>query len=596
MYSPQAGIHTNKGGLVYAPEGADKGFDVKFIKTGASWVKDSVKIDTSAFDDALRRSKTTTEPLSGTYATKPLLTAAFPSGNSNLYLVVGDIKEVDTLTITGAATANGNFGVVLNGVTVYTAVISGDSPEVVAGKIRANTQFQGWVISGTGASVIFTDSTSRVVSAPTANPTATGITYTLIRTTTGVAPDGNWYYWSVSAWVSGGTYLALLNSIQDSKLETLNKTHTAAVNELNAAKNKLDLQVEKLEEKQQPFYIEMGAYTMAADAPSTNANAIIAVTDTTSNILTGDFSVWGATKQIAGVVEYTDGTYGTNLINSYNTTTATFAKPFTKDVAKASCMHDAVNGQHLSDIGFYAMAQHLFNYPKRTAFRQELVKGMNMQNHARLSVSGNHVIFKNTLTNKTSLEIDALGSYNPAFINVANSSLAYFKLSALCLELSNTFPAIIGGGYEITHNADYTGYVELFLGTDLSLSGKICEVKLLKDGVAIETIQFSGGTKQIILNHEVGNYKIQVVAVEAAANPKLSGIFFWKKRETITPIWKKSDRILFLTDSWGAYPEAVDPELKPKQFDGTRSSGMSYMPIKFKEYFEEMGVIPTMFS
>ena len=50
IYSPtEAGTYQNAGGLIYAPEGVDEGFDVKFIKTGSNWVKNRVEIGNKIF-------------------------------------------------------------------------------------------------------------------------------------------------------------------------------------------------------------------------------------------------------------------------------------------------------------------------------------------------------------------------------------------------------------------------------------------------------------------------------------------------------------------------------------------------------------------
>lgn len=45
IYTPaEAGTYTNAGGLIYAPETTDKGKLVQFIKTGSSWVKNTVDV------------------------------------------------------------------------------------------------------------------------------------------------------------------------------------------------------------------------------------------------------------------------------------------------------------------------------------------------------------------------------------------------------------------------------------------------------------------------------------------------------------------------------------------------------------------------
>lgn len=42
-YPPiEAGTYPNAGGLIYDPEGVDKGYKVTFIKSGATWFKDRI--------------------------------------------------------------------------------------------------------------------------------------------------------------------------------------------------------------------------------------------------------------------------------------------------------------------------------------------------------------------------------------------------------------------------------------------------------------------------------------------------------------------------------------------------------------------------
>lgn len=84
--------------------------------------------------------------------------------------------QKETLTITGSATAGGNVSVTLQGITATIAVLTGDTPTVIAGKIRAGT-FPNHVVSGTGADVVFTQITPALVTSAAAfNPGATGAT------------------------------------------------------------------------------------------------------------------------------------------------------------------------------------------------------------------------------------------------------------------------------------------------------------------------------------------------------------------------------------------------------------------------------------
>lgn len=142
----------------------------------------------------------------GVYATVPLLTAAYPTGNTNIYVVTGDIKEVDTLTVNTIPTVASNATITLNGVAVNVALtLAMTTTTLVATAIR-NTSFTGWTTGGAGAVVTFTKTTSGTNTAPTFSAGTTGSTASFAVTTPGVALDGKWYYWNSSAWTSGGTY------------------------------------------------------------------------------------------------------------------------------------------------------------------------------------------------------------------------------------------------------------------------------------------------------------------------------------------------------------------------------------------------------
>ena len=145
----------------------------------------------------------------GVYATVSALQTAYPSGNSNTYIVNGDIKEVETLTVTAIPTVAENVTITLNGVTKTIAVnpATDTTTDAVATKIR-NTVFAGWTTGGTGSVVTFTKTTSGTNTAPSFSAGSTGCTATIVVTTAGVNSDYGWYYWSGSAWTRGGTYQA----------------------------------------------------------------------------------------------------------------------------------------------------------------------------------------------------------------------------------------------------------------------------------------------------------------------------------------------------------------------------------------------------
>lgn len=98
---------------------------------------------------------------------------------------IADYAEVDTITVTAGATADGNLTITLDGVAFTVSVLATDNtPELVAAKIR-NATYAGWTTSGTGAVVKFTCNTTGVRTLATFNAASTGVTATVAQTVAG---------------------------------------------------------------------------------------------------------------------------------------------------------------------------------------------------------------------------------------------------------------------------------------------------------------------------------------------------------------------------------------------------------------------------
>jgi len=142
----------------------------------------------------------------GVYATLSALQTAYPTGNANTYIVNGDIKEVDTLTVTAIPTVAGNITITLNGVAFTVALtLAMTTTDLVATAIRGTT-FSGWTTGGSGSNITFTKVTSGTNTSPIFSGGTTTSTATFTITTSGVNADYGWYYWSLSAWNRGNTY------------------------------------------------------------------------------------------------------------------------------------------------------------------------------------------------------------------------------------------------------------------------------------------------------------------------------------------------------------------------------------------------------
>ena len=162
-----------------------------------------------------------------TYTYLSELQAAYPTGNTGVYLVLGNVAEVDTLAVTGAPTASGNLMVTLDGTAKTVAVTTGTAEvasltitaiptadgnltvilngvattvavtttaqtttDLVATAIRGTT-FTGWTTGGTGSVITFTATAVGVKTNAVYSAGTTGSTGTMSTTTQGVDADTN---------------------------------------------------------------------------------------------------------------------------------------------------------------------------------------------------------------------------------------------------------------------------------------------------------------------------------------------------------------------------------------------------------------------
>ena len=110
------------------------------------------------------------------------------AGTIDVYSAISSdaVAEVDTLTITHAATADGNVTISLDGgdVSVSVAVSTGDDEPTIAGKIAAKT-YTGWKAVAVGAVVTFTADDKEDKGLASIDVASTGVTGSFVVTVTG---------------------------------------------------------------------------------------------------------------------------------------------------------------------------------------------------------------------------------------------------------------------------------------------------------------------------------------------------------------------------------------------------------------------------
>lgn len=105
---------------------------------------------------------------------------------------------------------------------------------------------------------------------------------------------------------------------------------------------------------------------------------------------------------------------------------------------------------------------------------------------------------------------------------------------------------------------------------------------------------FKGSFKRMIVDLEKGNYDFELKVNENLnVSMALSSINFFQKREISEPIFKKSDKVLFITDSWGEYPVTTVDSEKGIQYNGIKArNGKCTMPEHFRSLFVANGGKP----
>lgn len=336
-------------------------------------------------------------------------------------------------------------------------------------------------------------------------------------------------------------------------------------------------------------FIEMFSFSQHSNT-TLNPTTEIVPTNTVDNVLTLDTTAWGSTKMFPAAVKYSNGKYGTILIKSFTATTAIADRNFIDNVVLISNFHNENLGQHLSNLGYYAMADHLFDYPRRYTLKRDIVKIVNPVNLTRVLTvfpsynlvdSGGNVIFSYTTVNATGGVADGLA----LGINIANETLLPYMTNTLSFQISQSGAA--GKGIESSFVSDYEGYLEIVLGTDLGWLG-YGVLSLLKDGIEVYSQSFKGAATVSSIPHSEGNYMLKIVTADANTTKiMMSSIIFNRELIDETPLFTKFDKVLFVTDSWGSYPENFQTAVQ--RYDGSSAGGDCYLPARFRDRFVEIG-------
>ena len=260
-----------------------------------------------------------------------------------------------------------------------------------------------------------------------------------------------------------------------------------------------------------------------------NGNAGDNFVNVTNGNLSDGQGIW------ACVIQLDDGTFELNkVLNiSDDESKLVLEKPLQKNITngKLGNLHDANLGQHYTELGYYAFAQHIYNSTPRYSERNEVI-GQFLQTDTQ----GNWVSNSNVTYN------NAGGMYN------SNKSVIMVGSKYLSVYMVDNTKYI---EWEQNING-YKGYLESFIGVqegeakiDFYLDDKLVDTKILSNQI-----------KRIVFPFEYADKgKIKIYSTTSTPTRVRIGRTTWFKNEKYSKekLINPSDKIVYMGDSWGEF-------------------------------------------
>ena len=255
--------------------------------------------------------------------------------------------------------------------------------------------------------------------------------------------------------------------------------------------------------------------------------------DSFLNVTNGNLSdgqgIW------ACVIQLDDGTFNLNKVININNeeNKIILEEPLNKSITngKLGNLHDANLGQHYTELGYYAFAQHIYYSAPRYSERNEVI-GQFLQTDTQ----GNWVSNSNLTYN------NAGGMYN------SNKSVIMVGSKYLSVYMVDNTKYI-----EWEQNVNgYKGYLESFIGVqdgeakiDFYLDDKLVDTKILSNKIQRVIFPFEYADKG----------KIKIYSTASVPTRVRIGRTTWFKNEKYSKdkLISPSDKIVYMGDSWGEF-------------------------------------------
>jgi hypothetical protein len=294
-----------------------------------------------------------------------------------------------------------------------------------------------------------------------------------------------------------------------------------------------------------PFYIEYfasfskyGLGTPSGIANYTGGNYVLTVSGNAGEsfvtVTAGNIADAGLAAKWPCVIQNNNGIFdankvlGTDGINRVN-----LLSPLRKNISGGLLgnLHDAVLGQHYTQLGYYAFAQHIYFANPRYAERNSVLAQF--------------------------LEDDTSGKWTLV-------GVGQYAISASMVTPDDTYKAIGGKALNLyaTDNAKYAewqenlngykGYLECFVGCDV---GSI-RVDFYLDGAIVETKTVNREVERLTLPFEYANTgKIRISALGGFPQNIRIGRTTWfvNEKYSKSKLIQPSSKLAYIGDSWGVF-------------------------------------------
>lgn len=299
-----------------------------------------------------------------------------------------------------------------------------------------------------------------------------------------------------------------------------------------------------------PQYVEyfgsfnrFGLGTPSGVANYTGGNYVLSISgnagDSFVTVQNGNITDAGATTRWACVIENSDGLFEVNQVTGTDgVSVVNLLEPLKESISnkRLGNLHDSSTGQHYTELGYFAYAQHFYKMNPRHTERKSYIARFKPDD-----ISGKWMS-------------NAFNAYNSS-ANMKNANLYYQKIGS-----KNYYANATAN----THYVEWEqfldgekGYFESYIG----MSRGTLLVEFFKDGVLSESRVIGSTVERIIFDYEnVQLAKIKITAQGVAGDFSTAQVIYiglttWWKNEKFqsNQLINPDDKVVYIGDSWGEY-------------------------------------------